>query len=83
MVESIMDFELFGSVEFINLKLSKNGEETPTYIYDNSQQKLIISPTKRRRDCEEFFILKINWDKYNCSSHFVASRPIYWQTYNF
>ena len=49
MVESIMDFELFGSVEFIKLQLSK-GEETPTYIFE-SQQKL-TSPSKRRRDCE-------------------------------
>ena len=53
-VESIMDFELFGSVEFIKLQLSKGGEETPTYIFE-SQQRL-TSPSKRRRDCEfKFF----------------------------
>jgi len=53
-----MDFELFGSVEFIKFQLStKNGggegEAIQTLIWEGQQK--MTSPSKRRRDCKRGF----------------------------
>ncbi|KAF7636892.1 hypothetical protein Mgra_00003631 [Meloidogyne graminicola] len=48
LIETFMDFELFGTIEFIKL-IKKEGEEYPTLIFE-SGQKLTTSPSKRRRD---------------------------------
>lgn len=58
LIESIMDFELFGSVEFVKLQLSKGGEEFPTFICEGQQK--MNSPSKRRRDSSINESLQLN-----------------------
>jgi len=62
-----MDFELFGSVEFIKLQLSTKkgeGEATQTLIWEGQQK--MTSPSKRRRDCKRgsFSFGKKNFENY-------------------
>ncbi|CAK5110774.1 unnamed protein product [Meloidogyne enterolobii] len=61
LIESIMDFELFGSVEFIKLQLSTKkgeGEATQTLIWEGQQK--MTSPSKRRRDSSINESLQLN-----------------------
>nr|CAD2187080.1 unnamed protein product [Meloidogyne enterolobii] len=63
LIESIMDFELFGSVEFIKFQLStKNGggegEAIQTLIWEGQQK--MTSPSKRRRDSSINESLQLN-----------------------
>uniref|UniRef100_A0A915NU56 RH2 domain-containing protein n=2 Tax=Meloidogyne TaxID=189290 RepID=A0A915NU56_9BILA len=61
LIESIMDFELFGSVEFIKLQLSTKkgeGEAIQTLIWEGQQK--MTSPSKRRRDSSINESLQLN-----------------------